>query len=302
MPPPDGAERSRVRVSGVGIATVLVASLVGLAGMTTGASAQKVTPPTPPEVLAPHRAVYEITLADTRGGSGVTELSGRMVYELTGSACQGYTQSMRFVTRMTNQEGATSVTDMRSSSWEDAVAKAFRFNSSQYKDTRLEETTDGDAARSTPNGEVKVVITKPAKKAMSLKGDTFFPIQHSRALLTAARNGAQFFIADLYDGSEKGEKVFSTASFIGRAKEPGYNKTLPEAKNAAPLDGLKSWPISISYFEEGSNAKDAIPAYELAFLYFENGVSRRLFIDYGEFAVRGALQSLDFLPPGKCKN
>jgi len=270
--------------------------------MAADASAQKVTPPAPPEVLAPHRAVYEIVLADARGGSGVTELSGRMVYELTGSACQGYTQSMRFVTRMTNQEGATSLTDMRSSSWEDAVAKAFRFNSSQYKDTRLEETTDGDAARSAPNGEVKVVITKPAKKAMSLKADTFFPVQHSRALLTAARNGAQFFIADLYDGSEKGEKVFSTASFIGRPKEPGYNKTLPQAKNAAPLNGLKGWPISISYFEEGSDRKDAIPAYELAFLYFENGVSRRLFIDYGDFAVRGTLQSLDFLPPGKCKN
>jgi hypothetical protein len=281
---------------------VSVAAIIAVVSISGGAFAQKVTPPAPPEALAPHRAVYEITLADARGGSGVTELSGRMVYELTGSSCQGYTQSMRFVTRMTNQEGATSITDMRSSSWEDAVAKAFRFNSSQYKDTRLEETTDGDAARSAPGGEVKVLITKPAKKAISLKANTFFPVQHSRALLKAARSGAQFFIADLYDGSEKGEKVFSTASFIGQPKPIGYNKTLPEAKNASQLDGLKSWPISISYFEEESDDKDAIPAYELAFLYFENGVSRRLFIDYGEFAVRGSLQSLEFLEPAKCRN
>jgi hypothetical protein len=279
-----------------------LAAIVVAASISGSAFAQKVTPPAPPEALAPHRAVYEITLADARGGSGVTELSGRMVYELTGSSCQGYTQSMRFVTRMTNQEGATSVTDMRSSSWEDAVAKAFRFNSSQYKDTRLQETTDGDAARSTPGGEVKVLITKPAKKAISLKANTFFPVQHSRALLKAARSGAQFFMADLYDGSEKGEKVFSTASFIGQPKPIGYNKSLPQAKNASQLDGLKSWPISISYFEEESDDKDAIPAYELAFLYFENGVSRRLFIDYGEFAVRGALQSLEFLDPAKCRN
>lgn len=284
------------------LAPVLAAALVGTMGVPSVASAQKAAPPAPPEVLAPHRAVYEIVLADTRGGTGVTELSGRMVYELTGSACQGYTQNMRFVTRMTNQEGASSLTDMRSSSWEDAVAKAFRFNSSQYRDTRLEESTDGDAARSTPNGDVKVMITKPARKAMNLKADTFFPVQHSRALLTAAQNGAQFFIADLYDGSEKGEKVFATASFIGQPKAPGYNRTLPAVKNAKQLDGLKSWPISISYFEEGSDTKDAIPAYELAFLYFENGVSRRLFIDYGDFAVRGALQSLDFLSPAKCKN
>ena len=270
-------------------------------GFTGNATAQqKVSPAN--DQLAPHRAVYEIALADTRGGSGVTDLSGRMVYELTGSACQGYSQSMRFVTRMTNQEGASSVTDMRSSSWEDALAKAFRFNSSQYKDTKLEETTDGDAARSDAGGEVKVEITKPAKKAMSLKRDTFFPVQHSMALLTAARKGVQFFIADLYDGSEKGEKVFTTASFIGKPHPVGYNRTLPEAQNAKPLDALRSWPISISYFQDDSDGKDAIPAYELAFLYFENGVSRRLFIDYGDFAVRGSLQRVEFLEPAKCKS
>jgi hypothetical protein len=252
----------------------MVAAVVagGLGLGAESAMAERAAPDRSGEALIPHRAIYEITLADSRGGSGMSDLSGRMVYELTGSACQGYTQNMRFVTRMTNQEGATSLSDMRSSSWEDAVAKAFRFNSSQYKDTRLEETTDGDAARSTPGGEVKVMITKPARKAMNLKGDTFFPVQHSRALLTAARKGEQFLVADLYDGSEKGEKVFSTVSFIGQQKPVGFNRTLPDAKNAKQLDKLKSWPISISYFEEGSDRKDAVPAYELAFLYFEYGV------------------------------
>ena len=44
-----------------------------------------------------------------------------------------------------------------------------------------------------------------------------------------------------------------------------------------------------------------MPAYELAFLYFENGVSRRLYIDYGEFAIRGSLKEITFLEPGKCE-
>ncbi len=250
--------------------------------------------------LAPHRAVYEITLADARGGSSVTEMSGRMVYELTGSACEGYAQSMRFVTRMSGQDGTSSMTDMRTSSWEDAVAKAFRFSSTQYKDTKLEETTDGDAARTGPEGEIKVELSKPAKKAMSLKRDTYFPVQHSIALLAAARRGERIFLADLYDGSEKGEKVFATASFIGQERPPGYNRTLPKVENAEQLDKVRSWPVSISYYEEGSQRKDAIPAYELAFLYFENGVSRRLYIDYGDFSVRGALKQVQFLEPKAC--
>ncbi len=275
------------------------AQATGAAAQTGLPEGQKGLPPG--MTMAPHRAVYEIALVETRGGGGVSDLSGRMVYELTGSVCQGYTQTMRFVTRMTSQDGSTSLTDMRSSSWEDALAKAFRFNSSQYKDTKLEETTDGDAARSGPKGEVKVEITKPRKKALNLKGNTFFPIQHSMALLSAAQKGDHIFIADLYDGSEKGEKVYATSSFIGRVKPAGFNSTLSKVPSAEPLDKIRSWPVSISYFEEGSDLKDAVPSYELAFIYFENGVSRRLFIDYGEFAVRGTLQKLDFLPPAKCK-
>jgi hypothetical protein len=250
--------------------------------------------------LAPHRAVYEITLDQSRGGSGVSEMSGRMVYELTGSACEGYTQTMRFVTRITNQEGATSITDMRSTSWEDALAKSFRFSSSQYKDTKLSESTQGDASRPASSSEGKVELVKPAKKQVPLGPNVHFPIQHSIALLEAARRGATIFQADLYDGSEKGEKVYATTAYIGKMHPPGHNKKLPQVANAAALDGLRSWPVSISYFEQGADKKDAAPSYELAFLYFDNGVSRRLYIDYGDFAVRGALKTLTFLEPGRC--
>ncbi len=252
------------------------------------------------KVLAPHRAVYEITLDRSRGGSGVSDMSGRMVYELKGSECEGYTQTMRFVTRMTNQEGSTVLTDMRSSSTEDASARNFRFSSSQYKDSKLSESTDGGAARSGPSGEVKVELTRPERKEVQLEPNVFFPIQHSIALIAAAEKGNTVFQADLYDGSEKGQKVYATTAYIGRMHAAGYNKRLPAAKSGEPLDGLKAWPVSISYFEPGSDKQDAAPSYELAFLYFENGVSRRLYIDYGEFAIRGSLKEIVFLEPGKC--
>ena len=108
-------------------------------------------------VLAPHRAVYEMSLAESRGGAGVTQVTGRMVYELTGSACEGYTQNMRFVTRMTSGEGSAQLNDLRSSSFEDSTGKSFRFNSNSYKNEQLTDTTQGDAARET--GEVKVELT-----------------------------------------------------------------------------------------------------------------------------------------------
>lgn len=250
--------------------------------------------------LAPHRAVYEMTLANTRGGTGVTAVSGRMVYELTGSVCEGYTQNMRFVTQLTNQGGTSMITDLRSSSWEEGNGRRFRFNSTQLRDEKPTEATAGDAARANAD-DVKVELTKPAKKGLSLSARVYFPAQHSIALLEAAKAGKASFRADLYDGSEKGEKVYDTVSMIGRLRPAGGNKRLPAVSNAEVLDQLEAWPVSIGYFEPGSDKTDAVPVYELTFLFFENGVSRNLFIDYGEFAIRGVLKEIVFHTPSKCE-
>ena len=46
--------------------------------------------------------------------------------------------------------------------------------------------------------------------------------------------------------------------------------------------------------------QDSLPTFEIAFRFYANGVSRRLFIDYGDFAIRGELKEIEFLEPSKC--
>jgi hypothetical protein len=58
--------------------------------------------------------------------------------------------------------------------------------------------------------------------------------------------------------------------------------------------------VSIAYFEPRSEGRDALPVYEISFLMFENGVSRRLHIDYGDFALQGELTEIAFHEPSKC--
>lgn len=251
-------------------------------------------------VLTPHRAVYDITLDRAAGGSGIADMTGRMVYELTGNVCTGYSQSMRFVTAVVNQEGATSITDLRTTSWEDAASRAFRFNTTQFRDRKLTETTVGDASRADASGRLKVALTQPSRKQIDLSPQAMFPVQHSRELVVRAQRGERLFTADLYDGSEKGDKVYTTVSFIGTARAPGDVSGLAEVASAKPLEGLVAWPMSISYYEPETQRQDSVPTYELAFLYYSNGVSRRLKIDYGSFAVRGVLKEISFLDPGKC--
>jgi hypothetical protein len=251
-------------------------------------------------VLAPHRAVYELTLASARGGQGMTSVLGRMAYDLVGSACEGYTQNMRFVTRMSYQSGNTSVADLRSSTWEDGLGTKFRFDSTQYRNEKATDATAGDAARLGAAEGVKVELTKPGRKSLNLSSRVHFPVQHTIALLQAARAAKGSFRADLYDGAEKGEKVYDTVAALGRVQAPGSNRKLPRVVNGERLDSLRAWPVSIAYYETRSEGRDALPIYEISFLMFENGVSRKLRIDYGEFVLEGELTSILFHDPSKC--
>jgi EipB-like len=274
----------------------LVALLILSSGTASrSASAAEITP------FSPHRAIYDLSLGDASAGSGVTGIVGRMVYELKGSPCDGYTQNMRFVTVMTNQDGVETVSDLRNSSWEEADAKKLRFSSTQYQNDELADSSQGDALRS--KGTTPVVgvdLVKPAKKRVSLPTDTYFPMQHASTLVQAAKSGIKMFTANLYDGSEKGEKYYLTNTIIGKAFGTGAQASAGKFKGADELAKVESWPMTISYFDAGKDHEDQTPAYELSFRYFENGVTSDLDIDYGEFSIKGELKELTFLDPGKC--
>ena len=182
--------------------------------------------------IAPHRAVYEITLEHASPGSGVAEMTGRMVYEMSGSRCKGYEQEMRFVTRMTNQEGIAQINDLRTSSFEDLATHHLRFSSSQYENQKLSEAAQGSAGPSNGATFTKVELTKPSKKTVKLPSDIYFPIQHSLALLEAAHSGKTIFTANLYDGSDKGEKFYETNAVIGKPRNASVETRTPRRRSA----------------------------------------------------------------------
>lgn len=276
-------------------ATTWLAFLGAVLPVVAGAGAAAQVPE-----FRPHRAVYDITFDHATPGSGVADMTGRMVYEMTGSHCQGYSQSMRFVTRMTNQEGGSQVNDLRTSSYEDLAKHLLRFSSTQYEDQKLSERAQGSAEPGNGKTFTEVKLTKPAKKTVKLPSDLYFPIQHSLALVEAAREGKTIFAANLFDGSDKGEKFYETSAAIGRKSPPGSVKVQASVANGDKLDAVASWPIAIGYFNPGPTPNDEVPTYELAFRFYENGVSTDLYIDYGDFAIHGTLKELTFLKETVC--
>ncbi len=248
--------------------------------------------------LVPHRAVYEMTLDQSRPASGVAGVQGRMVFEFAGSGCDGYTMNMRLVTRIEGDTGRSSTTDLRSSTWEEGRGKRFRFNSSQYRGEKLEESTSGDAERAASETDVDVHVGGPKPKDLKVSGPVLFPTQHSLAILEAAKQGKTVLQARVYDGSGKGDKVYSTTAFIGKPVKPGAKRPEKRVKNDEALDKLVSWPVSISYFDHKEPGET--PVYQLGFRFYENGISRDLVIDYGDFAIKGDLSSLELMPSQNC--
>jgi hypothetical protein len=271
-----------------------------LAGVLTG-SAQALAPKEPNRLVA-HRAIYEMTLDDTRSSSGITGITGidgRMVFEFTGSACDGYSLNMRMVTQMTDAQDQTNVTDLRSSTWEQGDGGKFRFQSSQYVNDKLGDVTMGRAVRETPHEAVKVRLSQPSQAELKLPGPVLFPTQHSLALIEKAEAGQTLFQARIYDGSEKGRKVYETTAFIGRMVPPGGDAKLEAIAEAKGLGELASWPVSIGYFED--KGADQTPSYQIDFRLYENGVSRELLIDYGGFSIHGTLTALEYLKVPECR-
>jgi len=257
---------------------VLAAALLIPAGANAGAG------------LAPHRAVYDLVLDKASDRSGITQLSGRMVYEFNGSACEGYTTNFRFVTKIDTTE-ASKLTDQQTTTFEDAGGKSFSFVTKSFVDQSLDKEVKGTATAD-PKG-LKVAIEKPDTQSVELSA-TQFPTQHLLELIDKAEKGETFYETNLFDGSEDADKVMTTTVIVGKQADVPAND--PERPALAKLATEKVWPVDIAYFDTSDSNGEEVPEYRISFKLHENGVTRDLMMDYGDFSMKGKLVNLQMLP------
>jgi hypothetical protein len=293
-----GTEAMAMVSLGRSVLCVSVLAAVALAGGFAAQRARALTPAVaPPVEFASHRAVYELTLAQSRGNSTVAA-RGRILYDFSGSACEGYALQFRQVSELDNGEGKVTLSDLRSTTWEDGTAKKFIFKSQNYLNETMVDTVDGQAERQ-GNG-VAVSLTKPADKKFDLEAAIAFPTEHMRRIIEATREGKTILEIPIYDGSDKGEKVYNTLTVIGREIAPNERVPTDAAAGKRALAALRRWPVTVSYFDKASPTGDQSPVYSIAFELYENGVSRALMLDYNDFSIRGELTSIDIRDTKPC--
>ena len=120
--------------------------------MTSGAATLRPAPlsaaalavPAASAEIAPHRALYSMTLGSTRDDSGVVDARGTMDYEW-GETCDGWTVEQRYRLKMRYAEARD--VDINSSfvTWESKDGLRYRFNQKQTRNGEVDQEIRGEA-------------------------------------------------------------------------------------------------------------------------------------------------------------
>jgi len=249
-----------------------------------------------------HQALYELSLVKSRGSNAISGARGRILYNFSGSACEGYTSEFRQVSELDSGEGKLTLSDLRSSSWEDAAGKSYRFKIDARMNDSDSTPVDGVAERS--GDHITVKLKQPVAKTFNLEGSVVFPTEQINRIIDAARVGKSVLELMVYDGSDNGEKVYNTLSVIGQPIPGDKSIATPDPSTANDqMKALTRWPVTVSYYDRDAKAKDGeqTPVYAMSFELFENGVSRALVLDYNDFVISGALGKFDVRDSKPCK-
>jgi hypothetical protein len=243
-----------------------------------------------------------LSLVKSRGSTSIEAARGRILYNFSGSACEGYTSDFRQVSELDSGEGKTTLSDLRSTSWEDGAGKSYRFKIDTRMNNGDPSAVDGVAERT--GDKVTVKLKQPVAKTFTLDGSTVFPTEQIQRIIAAAKEGKSVLELSVYDGSDNGEKVYNTLSVIGQPI-PG-DRTIATPDPSTTHDKMKAltrWPVTVSYYDRDVKAKDGeqTPVYAMSFELYEDGVSRALMLDYNDFVISGKMGKFDVKDSKPCK-
>lgn len=249
--------------------------------------------------LAPHRALYEISLAGTRNGSEITGLQGRMVLEWA-DACDGWTVNQKVRMDLSHLSGPPMRNEFSFSSYESKDGNALRFSMRSMADGRQYEEFVGAATRDSAGGSVD--FDTPENMALDLPGGVSFPSEHLFILVERVLAGDRVVSMVVFSGIGP-DSLHDVTAFVGAEIPAGSRpiETAPEFDSASPfgdLAAMRSWPVAMAYFPHGQNELE--PEFEVSYRLMENGVAGNLLLDYGEFSMRAVLEKFEFLEKPDC--
>jgi len=241
--------------------------------------------------IMPHRALYSMTLGRAAGDGGVTGATGTMAYQW-GETCDGWTIEQRYRLKMGYSESPDVTIASNFVTWESKDGLHYRFNQRETKNGSDEDEIRGEAKLDGADKGGTAAFEKPAGKTFALPVGTLFPSAHTILLIDKAQAGENFVSRHVFDGATA-ENAVLVSAVIGPKVEPDA-----ESAKKSPLLNRPGWRVRLAFFPADPKAEK--PDYELGMLLLDNGVSRDMVIDYGEYAIHAKLDDIEPLPKPHC--
>lgn len=241
--------------------------------------------------IAPHRALYTMTLGTARTDSGIVDARGTMDYEW-GETCDGWTIEQRYRLKMRYADARD--VDIASSfvTWESKDGLRYRFNQKETRNGEVDQEIRGEAQLDGQGKGGVAEFTKPQQQTMKLAPGVLFPSAHTILLIDKARAGESFISRLVFDGAAE-ENAVQVSAVIGAKVPPD-----PALSKFGPLVERPGWRIRLAFFPADPNAEE--PDYELGMRLLDNGVSRDMVIDYGDYSIHAKLDDIEALSKPHC--
>src|SRR5260221_2838276 len=123
--------------------------------------------------IAPHRALYSMTLGSSKNDSGVASASGTMAYQW-GETCDGWTVEQRYRLKMGYAEQQDVEIASNFVTWESKDGLHYRFNQKETRNGTGSDEIHGEAQFDAGKGGT-ADFTKPEPKKIDLPAGTLFP-------------------------------------------------------------------------------------------------------------------------------
>ncbi len=239
--------------------------------------------------LSAHRAIYDMSLASTRPGSGIVGATGTMSYSFADS-CDGWVVENRIAISYAYSEGTEAVTTTDFVTWESKDGLRYRFRLRNTRDGQVSDEVEGTAELKGKGLGGTAHFTRPEVMNIALPKGTLFPTEHTARLLEAARAGTKTYLRVVFDGSDA-EGPYDVNALIG------HQHVVP-AKTESPLIDSPSWPMRLAFFPLKSS--ESTPDFEMALEYHGDGVAQTIIQSFKDFSLTGKLENIEALPRRGC--
>jgi hypothetical protein len=241
--------------------------------------------------INPHRALYTMSLGTSRTDSGVTGARGAMAYQW-GETCDGWTVEQRYKLTLSYAESQDVAIVSNFVTWESKDGLRYRFNQKETRNGTVDEEIRGEAQLDGPGKGGTITFEKPDAKTMKLPPGALFPSAHTILLIAKAQAGENFLSRQVFDGATVEGAVLVTAAIGGKAGPD------PKDELKTPILQHTGWHVRLAFFP--ADLTEEKPDYELGMLLLDNGVSRDMLIDYGDYTIKAKLDSIEALPKPNC--